>query len=161
MIDLDTHLENLGNSSVQGDHGRWKLFVVRTRVSLGFTRPSRANGVDDSMPRSAISKLRYGAPMTWGTLWVLSSSKIAMPNPNEMWSLKNEIGYFRPQHHHLVAFNSSLIALMNSKLWPSKDRPRNALRAPWRLLGSGWPRMTDGLRGWNKGVTRVHPPTWS
>ena len=33
------------------------------RVSLGFTFPSRANGVDDSMPRSAVSKLRCGALM--------------------------------------------------------------------------------------------------
>ena len=155
------HLENLGDSSVRGGCRRWMLSMDRKRVSLGFTYPPEANGIDDSMPRSAVSKLCCGAPMNWGTLRVLASSEITVPNPNGMWPLKNEICHFRSQHHHPIAFDSSSIILMSSQLWPSKDRPRNALRAPWRLLGMGWPRMTDGLYGWNKGVTRVHPTTWS
>ena len=155
------HLEHLGDSSVWGGCRRWMISMDGTRVSLGFTHPLRANGTDDLMPRSMVSKLHSGAPMNWGTLRVLASSKIIVPNPNRMWSLKNEIGYFRPQHHHPVAFNSSSIALMSSELWPSEDKPWNALREPWGLLGMGWLRTMDGLRVWNKGVTRVHPPTQS
>ena len=60
--------------------------------------------------------------------------------------------------HFLVAFDVSLIALMSSELRPSEDQPQNALRAPWSLLGMGWPRMMDGLHDQKKGVTRVHPP---
>ena len=56
--------------------------VARTRVSLGFTHPPRANGVDDSMPRSMVSKLYYGTPINRGTLRVLASREIIMPNPN-------------------------------------------------------------------------------
>ena len=108
-----------------------------TRVSLGFTYPPGVNGTKDSMPRLAVSNLRCGAPMNWGKLRVLASSEIIVPNPNEMRSLKNEIGYFRPQHHHLVTFNNSSIALTSSELWPLKDRPQNALREPWGLLGTG------------------------
>ena len=143
------HLEHLGDSLVWGGCGWRMVFVAGTRVWLGFTYQPRANGADDSMPRLAVSKLHCGAPMNWCTL----------SNPNRMWSLKNEIGYFRPQHHHIVEFNSLLISLMSSELWPSEDWPRNALRTPWRLLGMGWPRMMDGLHGWKKGVTRVHLPT--
>ena len=155
------HLDHLGDSLVRGGRGWWMVSVAGTRVWLGFTYPPRANGADDSMPRSAVSKLCCGATMNWGTLRVLASSKIAMLNPNRMWSLKNEIVYFSIQHHHPVAFDSSSIARTSSELWPSKDWPQNALREPWRLLGTGWPRMTDGLRGWKKGMTRVHPPTQS
>ena len=155
------HLEHLGDSLVRGGR-EWRMVsVAGTKVWLGFTHPLGASGADDSMPRSAVSKLRCGAPTNWGTLRVLASSEIAVPNPNGMLYLENEIGYFRPQHHRLVAFDSLSIVLTSSKLWPSKDRPRNALRAPWRLLGTGWPRTMDGLRGWNKSVTRVHPPTRS
>ena len=155
------HLEHLRDSSVWGGHEWWRLSMARKRVSLGFTRPFGANGFDDSIPRSVVSKLHCGAPMNWGTLRVLASSEITVLNPNRMWSLENEIGYFRPQHHYPIAFHSSSISLMSSKLWPSKDRPRNTLRAPWRLLGTGWPQMMDGLCDQNKGVTWVHPPTHS
>ena len=155
------HLENLGDSSVRGGCERWMVSVARTRVCIGFTHPPRANGADNSMPRSAVSKLRCGATMNWGTLRVLASSEIAVPNPNGMWSIKNEIGYFRLQHHHPVAFDSSSIALTSFKLWPLEDQPQNALREPWGLLGTGWLRTMDGLRGWNKNLTRVHPPTRS
>ena len=142
------HLEHLGDSSVQSGRRRWMISMARKRVSLGFTHPSRYNVIDDSMPRSTVSKLRCGAPMNWGTLRVLVSSEIIVPNPNEMWSLKNEIVYFRPQHHHPIEFNVSSIALMSSELRPSEDRPQNALRAPWRLLGTGWPRTMEDLHGW-------------
>ena len=138
----------------------WMVFVAGIRVWLGFTHPPGANGADDLMPRSVVSNLRCGAPMNWGTLRVLASSEITVQNPNRMWSLKNKTNYFRPQHHRLVAFDSSLIALTSFKLWPSEDRPQNALREPWGLLGTGWPRTMDGLRCWNNSVTRVHPPTW-
>ena len=37
--------------------------MAEKRVSLEFTRPFEANGVDDSMPRSVVSKLHYGALM--------------------------------------------------------------------------------------------------
>ena len=130
----------------------------RTRVSLGFTHPPRANGTDDLMPRSVVSMLRCGVPTNWGTLRVLASSEIAMPNPNRMWSLKNEIGYFRYRHHRPIEFDVSLIALTSSKLWPSKDWPRNTLRAPWRLLSTGWPRMMDALRA-NLSIQKVHSST--
>ena len=155
------HLENLGDSSVRGGRRRWMVFVAGKRVSLGFTHPPKANGTDNLMPRSAVSKLRSTAPMNWGTLRVLASSEIAVPNPNGIWSLKNEIYYFRPQHHHSVKFDSSLIAFTSLELWTLKDWPWNALKAPWRLLGIGWPWTMDGLHGWNKGVTKVHPPIWS
>ena len=155
------HLEHLGDSSVQSGRRQWMVFVARTRVSLGFTCPPEANGADDLMPRSMVSKLRCGAPMNWGTLWVLASSEIDVPNPNKMWSLENEIGYFRPCHEYILEFDILLIALTSSELWPSEDWPRNALRAPWRLLGTGWPQTMDGLHGRNKGVTRVHLPTQS
>ena len=160
-INLDMQLEHLGDSSVQGGCGWWMVSMERKRVSLGFTYPPEAKSTDDSMPRSVVSKLCCGAPMNWGTLQVLASSEIVVLNPNGMWSLKNEIRYFRPQHHHPIAFDSSSIALTSSELWPSEDWPQNALRAPWRLLDTGWPQTMDGLRGWNKGVTRVHLPTWS
>ena len=146
-IDLDTHLEHLGDSSVQGGHGQWRLSVVGKRVSLGFTYPSRANSADDLMPRSEVSKLRCGAPMNWGTLRVLASSEIAAPNPNGMWFLKNEIGYFRARHDHLVVFDISLIAPKISELQTSEDWPRYTLRAPWRLLGTGWPWTMEALCG--------------
>ena len=155
------HLEHLGNSLVRGGCGWWMVSMARKRVLLGFTYPPEANGTNDSMPRLVVSKLSCGAPMNWGTLRVLASSEIIVPNPKGMWSLKNEIGYFRSQHHHPIKLNSSSIVLMSSKLWPSEDQPRNTLRAPWRLLGTGWPQMMDGLCGWNKGMTRVHPPTRS
>jgi len=158
-INLKMHLDHLRDSFVWGCHGWWMVSVARKRVWLGFTHPPRANGTDDFMPRLVVSKLHCGAPMNWGTLRVLASSKIIVPNPNGMWSLKNKIGYFRPQHHHPIAFNNSSIALTSSELWPSKDQPQNALREPWGLLGTGWPRMMDGLRGWNKSVNRVQPPT--
>ena len=152
------HSKHLGDSSVWGGHRWWRLSVVKKRVSLGFTHPFRANGIDDLMPRSAVPKLRCGALMNWGTLRVLALSEIIVPNPNGMWSLKNEINYFRPQHHCLVEFNISSIALTSSELRPSKDRPRYALRAPWRLFSTGWPRTMEALHGWKKGVARVHPP---
>ncbi len=152
------HLEHLEDSSVWGGRKWWMVFVARTRVWLGFTHPSGANGTDNSMPRLVVSNLCCGAPMNWGTLRVLASSEITVLNRNGMWSLKNEIGYFRPWYHCHVAFDSSSIALTSSELWPSKDRPQNALRAPWRLLGTRWPQMMDGLCGQKKGVTRVHPP---
>ena len=155
------HLEHLGDSSIWGGHGRWMVSVAKTRVSLGFTHPPRANSADDSMPRLTVSKLHYGAPMNWGILWVLASRKIIVPNPNGMWSLENEIVYFRTWHDHPVAFNGSSIALTTSELWPSEDWPQNALREPWGLLGTRWPRTMDGLRVWNKSVNRVHPPTRS
>ena len=134
------HLEHLGDSLVRGGRGQWMVSVARKRVSLGFNLPPKANGVDDSMPRSTVSNLCCGAPMNWGTLRVLASREIAVPNPNGMWSLKNEIGYFRSQHHRPVAFDSSLIALTSFELWPSEDRPRNALRAPWYgvVVDDGW-----------------------
>ena len=62
-IDLDMHLEHIGDSSVRGGHGQWRLSAARTRVSLGFTHPFRANGTDHLMPILVVSKLRYGAPM--------------------------------------------------------------------------------------------------
>ena len=153
------HLENLGDTLVRGGCKWWMVSVAGTRVWLRFIHPPGANGTDDSMPRSTVSKLRCGATMNWGTLWVLASSEIAVSNPNGMWSLKNEIGYFRPQHHCPVAFDSSCIALTSSDLWPLEDRPQNALREPQGLLDTGFPRMMDGLHGQNKGVTRVHLPT--
>ena len=146
-IDHDMHLEHLGDSSVLGGHRWWRLSGAGTRVSLWFTHRFGVNGTENLMPRSAVSNLRYGAPMNWGTLRVLASREIDVPNPNQMWSLKNEIGYFRLQHHHHVAFNSSSIALTTSKLWPSEDRPQNALREPWGLLGTGCLRTMDGLHG--------------
>ena len=152
------HLEHLGDSLVWGHRGWWMVSVIKTRVSLGFTHPPRANGIDNSMPRSVVSNLHCGAPMNWG---ILASSEIAVPNPNRMWSLKNEIIYFRLQHHRLVAFDSSSIALTSSKLWPSEDQPQYTLRAPWRLISTGWSWMMDGHCGQNKGVTRVHLPTQS
>ena len=155
------HLEHLGHSSVRGGRGWWMVSMARTRVWLGFTHPPGANGTDDLMPRSVVSKLRCGAPMNWATLWVLASSEIIVPNPNGMWSLENEIGYFRSQHHHLVTFDSLSIALTSSELWPSEDQPQNTLREPWGLLSTKWPRMMDSLRGRNNSVTRVHPPTRS
>ena len=155
------HLEHLGDYSVRGGRKWWMVSVARTRVPLGFTHPSKANGIDDSMPRTAVSKLRCGAPMNWGTLRVLASSEIIVLNPNRMWSLKNEIGYFRPQHEYHVAFDVSSIALTSSELRLLEDQPRYALRAPWRLLGTGWPRMMDGLCAWKKGMNRVYPPTRS
>ena len=48
---------------VQSGHECCRLSMVRKRVSLGFTCPSRANGVNDLMPRSVVSKLRYGDPL--------------------------------------------------------------------------------------------------
>ena len=133
--------------------------MAGTRVWLGFTHPPRANSANDLMPRSMILKLRCGAPMNWGTLQVLALSKIVVPNPNGMWSLKNKIGHFRSQHHHLVAFDSSSIVLTSSQLWPSEDQPRNALRAPWRLLvrgGRGWWMVSvAGTRVW---IGFTHPP---
>ena len=157
-INLKTNLHHLRDSLVQGGRKWWMVSMAGTRVWLGFTHPPRANGDDDLMPRSAVSKLCCGAPMNWGTLRVLASSKIIVPNPKGMWSLRNEIGYFMPWHHRPVEFKVSSIALMISVLWPSEDWPRNALRAPWRLLSMGWPRMMDDLHSWNKGVTRVHLP---
>ena len=56
--------------------------VAGTRVTLGLTCPLKANGIDDLMPRSMVSKLHYGAPMNLGTLQVLASSEIAVLNPN-------------------------------------------------------------------------------
>ena len=155
------HLEHLGESSVGGGHGWWNLSKARKRVSLGFNHPSRANGTDDLMPILVGSKLRCGAPMNWGTLWVLASSKVTVLNPNRMWSLKNEIGYFMFLNHHPITFNNSSISLMSFELWPSKYWPQNALRSPWRLLSTRWSWMMDHLYGGNKGLTRVHPPTWS
>ena len=155
------HLEHLGDSLVRGGHRWWMVSMAGTRVWLGFIHPPGANGTDDLMPRSVVSKLCCRAPMNWGTLWVLASSKIDVPNTNRMWSLENEIGYFRPQHDCTIVFNVSLIAPMSSKLWPSEDRPQYALRAPWRLFSKGWPWMMKALWNWNKGVTRVQPPIWS
>ena len=153
------HLEDLGDSSVQSGHRWGRVSMDGTRVSLGFTHPFGANGIRNSMPRSMFLKLHCSAPMNWGTLWVLASSEITVPNPNRMWSLKNEIGYFMPQHHHPVAFNNSSIVLMSFELWPLKDRPQNALREPWGLLDTGWPRMMDGLHGRKKCVTRFQLTT--
>ena len=147
------HLENLGDSTIRGGHRRWMVFVARKRVWLGLTHPPRANGIDDSMPRLAVSKLCYGAPMDYGTLWVLASSEIVVPNPNGMWSLKNEIDYFRPWHHHSIEFYISLISLTSSEL-----QPWNALRVPWRLQSTGWLWTMEGLCGQKKGVTRVFLP---
>ena len=154
------HLEHLGDSLIRGGRRRWRVFVAGTRVSLGFTRPLEANGTNHLMPRSAVSKLRFGAPMNWGILRVLALSEIAVLNQwnIKLWCLRNEIGYFRHQHHCLVEFYVLSISLTSSELQPSEDRPSNALRAPWRLLSTGWPQKMDDLCGWNKGVTRVHPP---
>ena len=57
------HLEHFGDYSVWGGYGRWMVSVVEIRVSLEFTYPSKANGTNDSMPRSVVSKLRFDAPM--------------------------------------------------------------------------------------------------
>ena len=146
-INLETHLEHLRDSSVRGGRGWWRVSADRTGVSLGFTHPFRANGVDYLMPILAVSKLHCGAPMNWGTLWVLASRENVVPNPNRKWSLKNEIGYFRPQHHYPVAFDSSLIALMSFELWTLEDRPWSTHREPWGLLSTGWLRTMDGLCG--------------
>ena len=62
-INFETHLEHLGDSLVWGGCKQWMVIVARTRVSLGFTYPLRANGTNDSMQRSTVSKLRCGAPM--------------------------------------------------------------------------------------------------
>ena len=155
------HVENIGDSSVWGGHRWWMVSMARTRFSLGFTHPPKANGADDLLARSVVSNLWCGAPMNWGTLRDLASSEIVVPNPNGMWSLKNEIVYFRPQHHHPVTFDSLSIALMNSELWPLEDQPQNALRPPWRFLGMGWPQRMDALYGWKSVVTRVHLPSQS
>ena len=122
--------------------------MAGTRVSLGFTHPHEANVTNDLMPRSTVSKLRCGAPMNWGTQRVLASREITVPNPNGMWYLKNEIGYFRSQHQHRVAFYSSSIALMSSELWSLEDRPQNTLRAPWRLSVQG------GCEHWMLSIVR-------
>ena len=149
------HLEHLGDSLVRGGRGWWMLSMDKKRVSLGFTHPPRANDTKNLTPRSMVSELHSGAPMNWVTLQILASSEIVVPNPNGMWSLKNEIGHFRSQHHHPVAFDSSSIVLTSSQLWPSEDRPWYILREPWRLFGTGWPQTMEALCGWNKGVTRV------
>ena len=146
-IDLQMHLEHLGDSSVRGGHRWWMVSMDTIRVSLGFTHPPEADGTKNLMPRLSVSKWLCGAPMNWGTLRVLALSEITVPNPNGMWSLKNKICYFRYQHHHPIEFDISLIALTSSELWPSEDQPQNALRAPWRLLVMGWPRMIDALHG--------------
>ena len=59
-----------------------------SKVLLGFTCTSRANGVDDSMPRLVVSKLCNDAPMNWGTLWVLASSKVFVLNQTQCDLLK-------------------------------------------------------------------------
>ena len=151
------HLEHHGDSSICDGREWWMVSVVGTRVSLGFTHPLKTNGTDDLMPRLVVSKLLFDAPMNWDRL-ILASSEITMMNPNRMWSLKNEIGYFMPQHDHPIEFFTSSIALMSFDLWPLEDQPWNTLRAPWRLLDMGWPRMMDGLHGWKQSVTRLHPP---
>ena len=152
------HLEHLGDSSIQGGYGWWMVSMAKKRVSLRFTCPPRANGADDLMLRSAISMLCCGAPMNWGTVELLALSKITIPNPNKIWSLENEIGYFRAQHDHLVVFDVSLIAPMSFKLRTSKDQPQHTLRAPWRLFNMGCPQMMEALHDQNKGVTKVHLP---
>lgn len=157
-IDLEMHLEHLGDSSVWAFCEQWRLSAARTRVSIGFTHPCEDNGVDDLMPRSTVSKSRCDAPMNRGTLRVLASSEIIVPNPNKMWYLENEIGYFRPPHDHTIEFDISSIAPMSFELRSSKDVPWNALRAPWRLFGTGWSWMMEALCGQKKGVTRVHLP---
>ena len=55
-INLKMHLEHLGDSSVRGGRRQWRVFVAKTRVSLGFTYLFRTNGTDDSMPTSVVSK---------------------------------------------------------------------------------------------------------
>ena len=115
-IDLETYLEHLGDSLVQGGHEWWRLSAAQKKVSLGFSFPFESNGTHNLMPRSAVSNLCSDAPMNWGTLWILASSKITMPNPNRMWSLENEIGYCRLWHDHLVAFNVLWLAPTSSKL---------------------------------------------
>ena len=57
--DLEMHLEHLGDYSVWGGCRWWMVFVAKTRVSLGFACPYGANGTDDSMPTSIVSKLHY------------------------------------------------------------------------------------------------------
>ena len=57
------HLEHLGDYLVQNGHGQWMVSMARKRVSLGFTHPFRANGADDLMPRSIVSRLYYNALM--------------------------------------------------------------------------------------------------
>ena len=152
------HLESLGVYLVWVGYRRWMVSMARKMLSLGFTYTSRADGTNDLIPRSLFSKLHCGAPMNWGTLWVLASSEIFVLNPNGMWYLKNEIGYFRPWHNHPIKFNISSISLTSFELWPSEDRPQNTLKEPWGLLSTGWPQTMDGLHGWNKGITRVHWP---
>ena len=114
------HLEHIRDYLVRGGHEWWRVSMAGTRVLLGFTHPFRANGTNDLMPRSMVSKLCYVAPMNGGTLWVLASSEIDVPNPNGMWSLKNEIGYSRSRNHHPIEFDVSSIALTSSNLWPSE-----------------------------------------
>jgi hypothetical protein len=94
---------------------------------------------------------------------ILANTPLVWPRPsNKAFPLTYFSKNTKPLHpYKLVSSNGSLIALTSSELWPSKDRPQNALRAPWRLLGTGWPQMMDGLCGQNKGVTRVHPLIWS
>ena len=119
--------------------------MARIRVSLGFTYPSKANGIDYLITRFVVSKLCCDAPMNWGTLRVLALSKIVVLNPNGMWSLKNEIGYCRPQHGYSLGFDVSVIAPTSFEIWPLEDQPWSTLQAPWRLSSMGCSWMLEDL----------------
>jgi hypothetical protein len=57
------HLEHLRDSLVQGGCECYRFSVDRTRVSLGFTHPFEANGIDNFIPRLVVSKLQSDEPM--------------------------------------------------------------------------------------------------
>ena len=73
------HLEQLGDSLVQGGRGRWRFSAARKRVSLGFTLPPRANGAKNLMPRSVVLELCFGTPINSANL---SMQKV---HPSTIW----------------------------------------------------------------------------
>ena len=69
-----------------------------TRVSLGFTHPLGANGIDDSMPRLVVSKLRSGDPLMlecyfyallWMCIWKLNN--FCKLNNSKTWKLMSYV----------------------------------------------------------------------